>query len=457
MSTSTAAQASSDFVLDDGARKKMATRAGIASFAGTTIEWYDFYAYSTASALVLGKLFFPAGDPAVGTLAAFATFWVGFLARPIGGAIFGHFGDRFGRKNALVVTMIMMGVCTTAIGVLPTYGQIGIWATVLLVISRLVQGVAMGGEWGGAVVLASEHAPKGRALLYGAWAQQGSPAGNLLATVGWLLVSMLPDEAFFDWGWRIPFLVSALLVAVGLVIRLSIEESPVMKQLLATQESSPSIRRTPIGDILRQHKAVVALGIGASIIAIAATYFKGTFALSWATENKLFERDTFLTIVTISLVVQFIFQPFGAVLASKMPLKRAVLLMLVPELFIMPLMFPMIGTGNFAIAAIGMGIATIPHSMYYAALAGILAKSFPANVRYTGISLAYQLCATLFAGTAPMFGQFLLNQTGSIVSVIALAVVYVAATLVCALLLIHRSRQYAKDYHASDSFAHDGE
>lgn len=433
-------------------RSSMAKRAGIASFAGTTVEWYDFYAYSTASALVLGRLFFPTDDVAVGTLAAFATFWVGFLARPLGGVIFGHFGDRFGRKNALVTTMLLMGLCTTAVGLLPTYAQIGLWATILLVVCRLIQGVAMGGEWGGAVVLAAEHAPKGRGILYGAWAQQGSPMGNLLATVMWLVVAALPDEAFFTWGWRIPFLISAVLVVIGLVIRLSIEESPVMKEVMAESAATPH-QRTPIGDILRKHKAIVALGIGASIIGVAATYFKGTFALSWAVEGKLFERDTFLTIVTISLIVQFIAQPFGALIASKLPLARAVLVMLIPELFMLPLMFMLIGTGDFFLAAVGMSLATIPHSMYYAALAGLLAKSFPAEVRYTGISLAYQLCSTVFAGTTPLLGQWLLNVTGSIVPVIVLSLVYVVLTIGSALLLISRSQHYSKSYRASDSFS----
>lgn len=217
---------------------------------------------------MLGKLFFPSADAATGTLAAFATFWVGFLARPIGGVVFGHLGDRFGRKKALVTTMIMMGLCTTAIGLLPTYSQIGFWAAALLVLMRLIQGVAMGGEWGGAVVLASEHAPKGKGILYGAWAQQGSPAGNLLATVMWMLVALLPDSAFFAWGWRIPFLLSAALVAIGLVIRLSIEESPVMKELMTEKK----VVRTPIGELLRSHKMITVLAVGAGVIAIAATY-----------------------------------------------------------------------------------------------------------------------------------------------------------------------------------------
>lgn len=446
MSTSNSA-----VTLDTAARQKMARKAGIASFAGTTVEWYDFYAYGTASALVLGRLFFPNSDPAVGTLAAFASFWVGFLARPLGGIIFGHYGDKFGRKNALVATMLMMGICTTAVGLLPTYAQIGIWATILLVFMRLIQGIAMGGEWGGAVVLASEHAPKGKGILYGAFAQQGSPMGNLLSTVVWMIVALLPDEHFFTWGWRLPFLLSALLVVIGLMIRLSIEESPIMKEMMVTKK----VVKTPLGELLRRHKTIIALGIGACIIGVAATYFKGTFALSWAVEGGVFDRSTFLTIVTISLVVQFIVQPFGAVIATKMNLKKAVLILLVPELFVLPLMFPLIGTGNFWLAALGMAIATIPHSMYYAAMAGILAKSFPANIRYTGISLSYQLSSTIFAGTTPMIGQWLLNISGSVIPVIALSVVYVLLTIVSAVVLLTKSEHFAKEYSESDSF-HEG-
>lgn len=438
---------------DVDTRRRMAKKAGLASFAGTTVEWYDFYAYGTASALVFGQIFFPASDAAVGTLAAFATFWVGFLARPLGGVVFGHFGDKFGRKKALVTTLVMMGVCTTAVGLLPTYNQIGMWAAVILVALRLVQGIAMGGEWGGAVVLAAEHAPKGKGILYGAFAQQGSPAGNLLSTLVWLAVAQLPDEQFLSWGWRIPFLLSAILVGIGLFVRLSIEESPAMKQLMVTK----TVAKTPLSEVLRNSKGIVALGIGACIIAVSATYFKGTFALAWAVDSGLFDRSTFLTIVTISLVVQFCVQPFGAVIASKMDLRKAVLLLLVPELVFLPLMFILIGTGDYLLAVVGMAVATIPHSMYYAALAGILAKSFPPNIRYTGISLSYQLSSTLFAGTAPMMGQYLLNASGSIYAVVALALVHVVLTIVCVMGLLSRSSKLGSEYGSSDSFSTEAE
>ncbi|WP_240690582.1 MULTISPECIES: MFS transporter [unclassified Amycolatopsis] len=199
-------------------------RAALASFAGTAIEWYDFYLYGTASALVFGKLFFPELNPATGVLAAFGTFWVGFLARPLGGIVFGHLGDRVGRKNTLVVTLLLMGFATFAVGLLPTYAKIGIAAPLLLVALRAVQGVAVGGEWGGAVVLAAENAPAGRGSYFAMFAQQGSPAGSILSTVVFLAVSALPDEQFLTWGWRVPFLLSGVLVALGLLIRLKVEE-----------------------------------------------------------------------------------------------------------------------------------------------------------------------------------------------------------------------------------------
>jgi hypothetical protein len=219
---------------------KQARKAGITAFVGTTIEWFDFYIYGTASALVLGPLFFPDASPAVGTLAAFATFAVGFVARPVGGVVFGHFGDKFGRKNAVIITLALMGLGTVGVGLLPTYSQIGIWAPILLVALRVLQGIAMGGEWGGAVLIATEFAPPKKKVLYGAFAQQGSPVGNLLATLAFLGLTLMSDSVFESWGWRLPFLGSAALVIVALYIRLHISETPEMKKAVAAQERTGS-------------------------------------------------------------------------------------------------------------------------------------------------------------------------------------------------------------------------
>ncbi|MFC9673156.1 MFS transporter [Streptomyces sp. NPDC056637] len=412
-----------------------ARRAGVTAFVGTTIEWFDFYIYGSASALVLGKIFFAEASPAVGTLAAFATFWVGFLARPLGGLIFGHFGDRYGRKKALVTTLTMMGAATFCVGLLPGYAQIGVAAPVLLVLLRMIQGVAMGGEWGGAVLIATEYAPPGRKLLYGAFAQQGSPVGNLLATLAFLGIAQLPDAAFESWGWRVPFLFSAVLVAVGLFIRLRLAETPEMAAALERKQTS----KLPIKDVLTRSPMLVLLGVFAGTAGVAITYVKTTFALSWATSDLGFDRTSFLTVISLALVVQVVVQPFGAVLASKWPVRKAVLWMLLPEFVVLPLMFVLVGTGNFWLAVLGMGLATFPHAMYYAALAGILARVFPVEVRYTGMSLSYQLCTTLFAGTAPIVSQYLLNATGSIWPVVALGLGYTLVTLAGVLPLLART------------------
>ncbi|MFG3250914.1 MFS transporter [Streptomyces sp. NPDC048187] len=417
------------------AETKAANRAGIGAFIGSTIEWFDFYIYGTAAALVFDKVFFPELEGAVGTLVAFATFWVGFLARPVGGIVFGHYGDRLGRKKTLVITLLMMGLSTTAIGLLPGYASIGVAAPILLVCIRMIQGIGLGGEWGGSVLIASEHAPKGKSVLYGAFAQQGSPVGNTLSTLSFLAISQLPDDAFVAWGWRVPFLASAALVMVGLLVRLKVAESPAMAKLIEKKE----VVKLPLTEVVRSHPMLIVLGIGACTIGLSATYFKSTFALSWATSSLGFDRGSFLTIILVANVTQIIVQPFGAVIATRMKSwSRAVLVMLLPELVLMPLMFVLISTENYGLAMLGVSVATIPHCLYYAALAGMLASRFPAHLRYTGISLCYQLCGTLLGGTTPIIGQFLLNRTGSITAVIAYAVLQVALTLGCMLLLLRR-------------------
>lgn len=426
---------------ESGIDPKQGRRAGMAAFVGTTIEWFDFYIYGTASALVLGKLFFPDASPAIGTLAAFATFAVGFIARPLGGIIFGHFGDKFGRKNTVITTLLLMGAATVGVGLLPTYAEIGMMAPILLVLLRVVQGVAMGGEWGGAVLIATEFAPPKKKILYGAFAQQGSPVGNLLATVAFLGLTFMSSEAFNSWGWRLPFLASAVLIFIGLYIRLRITETPEMIRAI----ESKTQQRVPLVEILRNHLGVVLLAVGAVVAGVAITYVKTTFALSWATSDLGFSRTEFLQIITVALVAQVIIQPFGAILASRIDVKKAVLWMLLPELILLPLMFFMIQTGNFALAMIGMVLATAPHAMYYSALAGVLAQLFPAHIRYTGISLAYQLSTAIFAGTAPFVGQMLFNSTGSIWPVVVLGLGYVALSLTCMVLLLRGKAWTSRD------------
>ncbi len=416
----------------DAALHRKARKAGIASFIGTTIEWYDFYIYGLAAALVFGKVFFPPDmDPGLATLLSFVTLWSGFVARPLGGIIFGHLGDRIGRKNTLVITLIMMGIATTCIGLLPVYAQIGLWAPVALVALRVIQGVAVGGEWGGAILIASESAPKGKGILYAAFAQQGSPTGNLLATLVFFALSALPMPDFMLWGWRIPFLISAALVIVGMVIRLKLEESEDMKRLLQQKKTV----KLPLVEVLREHWLIVLLGAGVLPI-IHVTYFKSTFALSWATKTLGYSQGTFLSIIVIALVVQFFSQPFGALLASRIDMRKAACLMVLPEFILMPAMFFAVETNVYWIAAVGMCLATVPHAMFYGAVGGILARAFPARVRYTGLSLAYQLCSLLVGGGTPVLAQWILNSTGSIVGVAIASGLYALVSLTCTLALL---------------------
>jgi predicted MFS family arabinose efflux permease len=433
-------------VQEVAAQHKRARKAGVASFIGTTIEWYDFYAYGIAAALVFGKVFFPADlAPGTATLLSFLTLWAGFVARPIGGIIFGHLGDKIGRKTTLVITLVMMGVATTCIGLLPTYLQIGIWAPISLVVLRIIQGIAVGGEWGGAILIASENAPKGKGIMYAAFAQQGSPAGNLLATLVFFGLSALPVSEFMLWGWRIPFLLSAALVIVGMVIRLKLEESDDMKRLMKQKKTV----KLPILEVLRNHWQIVLLGAGVLPI-IHVTYFKSTFALSWATKELGYAQSTFLSVIIMSLVVQFIVQPFGALLVSKIDMRKAVALMIIPELILMPAMFFAVETRIYWIAALGMCLATIPHSMFYGAVGGILARAFPTKVRYSGLSISYQLCSLLVGGATPVLAQGILNSTGSIIGVAIASASYALVSLVCMLLLLKRIGHNASDLSTAE-------
>lgn len=413
-------------------------RVVFATVVGTTVEWYDFYIYGTASALVFGPLFFPDASPAIGVLLSFATFWVGFLARPLGGIIFGHIGDRVGRKKALVITMMLMGFSTLAIGLMPTYDTIGFAAPALLVLCRLIQGVAVGGEWGGAVLIATEHVGRRRGYLFGAYAQQGSPTGQLLASLAFLIASQASDDVFMSWGWRIPFLASVVLIGVGMFMRLRLAETPAMEELKKSQNTV----RFPLGEVVRKHTGLLLLGICACAIAFTAGYIKNTFALSWAVNDVGFTRDTFLSVVLVSSIVQFIVQPFGAVMAGRWNVRRVVTILLILELPALPLMFVLIGKGGFAWAALGMAIATVPHVMYYSILAGLLAQSFPASIRYTGISLAYGLTGALLGGATPLIGQSLLAAFGSIVPVIIFALVPVLMSLYGANALLKRAEAH---------------
>jgi len=290
-------------------------KVAIASFIGTTIEWYDFFLYGTASALVFARLFFPKYDAMTGVMASYSTYAVGFIARPIGGIVCGHFGDRIGRKSMLIFTLSLMGVATALIGLLPTYDQIGVWAPALLIVLRIAQGFAVGGEWGGAVLMAVEHSPKGRRGFYGSWPQVGVPVGLLLSTGVFALITTLPEDALFSWGWRVAFLLSVLLVGVGLYVRLAMTEPPEFAEIKRTSSES----KAPILDAVRQHPKNVVLAMGARIAENGAFYLYTIFILTYATLPQIgFSRSSVLYAIALAAVVEIFAIPTYGWLSDKL-------------------------------------------------------------------------------------------------------------------------------------------
>lgn len=390
-------------------REQRARKARFAAFLGTTVEWYDFFIYSTAAALAFGPVFFPDVEQSNALLLSFATFWAGFLARPIGGIVFGHLGDIHGRKNTLVATLLIMGVATLCIGLLPGANVIGVWAPILLVFFRALQGFAVGGEWGGAVLLASEAGDKSKAVRGGMFVQQGSPAGNILATAAFALAALLPNEAFISWGWRIPFLFSAVLVVIGLIIRTRIEESPEFVEEVVQEDSKAKI---PVVALLTNYWKAVVAGIFASALGIGMAYFVATFMLAYTTTELGIERSTMLNILLINAFVQFFWQPIATRIAERVgSTKFMTVTLILAALFVLP-MFWLVNTQNIMLIALAIFAATIFGSGYYAILAGFLAQAFPTKVRYTGVSFAYQASSTLIGGTTPLLAQTFLNSSG---------------------------------------------
>lgn len=408
-----------------------ARRAGLAAFVGTTIEWYDFFVFTTAAGLVFGKVFFPELSPGVGALASFATLWVGYFGRPLGGLLFGHIGDRLGRKKALIATLVMMGCCTTAIGVLPTAQQIGAVAPVILALLRIVQGIALGGEWGGAVLIASESAPKERSVSFGNFAQQGTPAGSILSTLAFILVATLPAPSFVSWGWRLPFLFSAVLVAVGLFVRLRVEDPPEF----AEARRKNQLAKVPALDLIRGSTGILVLGVGVCAVGVGMSGMKNPFLLSWTTGQLHVGRSTMLNILLWVTVVQFVAQPVAAWLSTRIGVRKVMVGSLLATLVLLGPIFLSIGTGVPGLVALGFIVFMMVQSGYYAVLAGFLSTSaFPVRVRYTGISLSYQLAGSIF-GAIPVCAQLLLNATGSVWLPVVFYAAIVALTLGCVVAL----------------------
>ena len=380
-----------------------------ASLIGTTIEFFDFYIYATAAVLVFPKLFFPAGDPAAATLQSLATFAIAFFARPVGSAVFGHFGDRIGRKATLVAALLTMGLSTVLIGLLPTYASIGTLAPLLLALCRFGQGLGLGGEWGGAVLLATENAPPGKRAWYGMFPQLGAPIGFFLSGGTFLLLGqLLTEEQFFSYGWRIPFLASALLVVVGLYVRLKITETPDFQAVLDRNERV----KVPVVSVLREHTRALVLGTVAAIATFVLFYLMTVFALSWGTSALGYSRQQFLLLQLFAVLFFAATIPPAAVLADRHG-RRATMILVSAAIAVFGLLLqPLFDSGSLWMVGLFMVAGLALMGLTYGPIGTLLAELFPPEVRYTGASLTFNLAGILGASLAPYIATWLATNHG---------------------------------------------
>ncbi|MGK5683507.1 MFS transporter [Actinoplanes sp. URMC 104] len=399
----------------------------VASLIGTSLEWYDFFLYGSAAALVFGKLFFPQFESLTGTLLAFTTYAVGFVARPLGGVIFGHFGDRVGRRNVLVITLVLMGAATFAIGLVPTYAAIGVAAPVLLVALRFLQGLGLGGEWGGAVIMSVEHGGTDRRGLNASWPQVGVPAGNLLAAgVLWILNSTLSEEAFLSWGWRVSFLLSGVLVGVGLWIRLTITESP----LFAEVEESGAKAKMPLVEVLRLHPRGLLVAMAARIGTDVAFYTFSLYVLTYITDTLGLPRSAGLAAVLIGSAFQLALIPaFGALSdrVGRRPVYAAGAAGAAAWAFAF---FPLLATENRVVIVLATVVALVTHAAMYGPQAAFIVEMFSTRLRYSGASMGYQIAGILGGALAPIISIQLVRVTGSAFAVSAYVLIALLITLV---------------------------
>lgn len=398
-----------DTVLPDAHPEVNMRKVAVASVIGTTVEWYDLFIFATASALVFNKIFFPSFDALIGTLLAFGTFASAYGARIFGAALFGHFGDRLGRKSMLLISLLAMGVSTFAIGLLPDYASIGIWAPVALLTLRLIQGLALGGEWGGAVLMAVEHAPKNKRGLYGSWVQIGVPVGTLLANLAFLAIAaLLPPEDLLQWGWRIPFLASALLIAIGLYVRLNVHETLVFKQ---TKESEPQVR-VPLLEIARKHWKQVLLGGIATMSTGSSFNIIVAFGLTYGTQTLGFSRSVMLSVVLVSCALCIVLLPAFGALSDRVGRKPVIIAGIIAEAVVAIPMFMLMDTKSLPLVFLGYGLLMTAFAANYGPIATFLAELFGTRVRYSGLSVAYMLSGLLGSATTPIVTTALLSWTG---------------------------------------------
>ncbi|WP_436534595.1 MFS transporter [Actinoplanes sp. HUAS TT8] len=417
-------------------------RVILASLVGTSLEWYDFFLYASAAALVFGKLFFPSFEPLTATLLAFATYAVGFVARPLGGILFGHFGDRNGRKGVLVATLLLMGGATFLIGLLPTHSTIGTAAPILLVTLRFLQGLGLGGEWGGAVVMSLEHGDPQRRGLSASWPQVGVPAGNLLASgVLWVLSATLSESSFLGWGWRIPFLLSGVLVLVGLWIRVAVTESPAFAQLSAKGDKA----RLPLIEVLRRHPRGLLVAMAARIGTDVAFYTFSLYVLTYVTGTVGRPRTVALTGVLVASGLQLVLIPLFGGLSDRVGRRPVYAVGAIAAAGWAFAFFPLLDTGNTLIIVLTVVVALATHAAMYGPQAAFVAELFSTRLRYSGASMGYQIAGILGGALAPIIAIKLVVSTGSALAVSIYVALALALTLVALAFAPETSRNPADE------------
>jgi len=422
-------------------------RAIIASTIGTAIEWYDFFLYSIVTGLVFAKLFFPHSDPWVGTLEAFAIYAVGFIARPIGAAIFGHYGDRIGRKSTLIATLMLMGLATFAVALVPTYASIGIWGAVILTVLRFIQGVGVGGEWGGSVLLSMEWARtnKSRGFI-ASWPQFGVPSGLFLANLAVLAFSQMSGEQFLAWGWRIPFVLSLILVAIGLYIRLGILETPIFTKLVAQQR----IERTPILEVIKRQPKEILLSAFARMAEQAPFYIFTAFIFAYGTGSLHVSRDFLLTAILVASVVSFFSIPFFGYLSDVIGRKAMYMIGAVVVGVFGFIYFGMVNTGVEWVIFFAIVLSLIPHDMMYGPQAALIAESFTGRLRYSGASLGYQLASVIAGGPAPLIATWLYGRYQTPYAIaIYIACCAVVSLVATAMMTDYTGKDISEEYHVT--------
>jgi metabolite-proton symporter len=425
--------------LSDIEHRKQLTKAVIAATVGTTIEWYDFFIYGTAAGLVFGKLYFPGEDPYTATLAAFATYFVGFIGRPIGAAIFGHYGDRIGRKATLIATLLLMGIATFLIAFVPGYASIGVWGAVLLTILRVLQGIGVGGEWGGSVLISMEWArTHGTRGLIASWPQFGVPAGLFLANLAILAFSALSGSDFLNWGWRIPFLLSIILVGIGLWIRLGILETPTFQKLLAEQK----IERAPIIEVFKKQPREILLSALLRMAEQAPFYIFTAFVFAYATTTLKMSRDFVLIAVLAASVLSFVSIPLFGHISDRIGRRNMYLIGAAVTGLFGFLYFGMLDTAIASAVFIAIVLSLIPHDMQYGPQAALIAEAFTPRLRYSGASLGYQLASVIAGGPAPLIAAALFKQYQSGYAI----AIYIALCAVISLI----SAGFMPDYTGKD-------